>query len=135
MATPQPISTDPLNSPDHSLLHRQIAADTSAPVKSIEIGSSGNIIGATPLFQTINPNNILYNGDFEDWAAGASASPDAWTAEGDSIAVAAETTTKKLGTYSAKITRSGTNCDLYQYAHGDENTIGDFMDSIIIKTE
>ncbi len=46
MSTIQPQSTDPLNSPDHSLLHRQIAADTSAPVKSIEVLADGTTIEA-----------------------------------------------------------------------------------------
>jgi len=41
MATPQPNSTDKLNSPDHSLMHRQIAADTAAAVKSIEVLADG----------------------------------------------------------------------------------------------
>jgi len=44
--TEQPQSTDKLNSPDHSLLHRQIAADASAPVESLAIDSDG-VTGTT----------------------------------------------------------------------------------------
>lgn len=43
MAISQPISTDPLNSPDHSALHRIIAADTTAAVKAIAVDSSNNV--------------------------------------------------------------------------------------------
>jgi len=110
MATAQPIAGDFLDSPDHSLLHRQIASDTSAPVKSLEIGASGDIIGAIPLFQTINPANLLYNGDFECWSGGTSSAPDGWSLTGASATVAQEGATIKLGTYSAKVTRSGTDC-------------------------
>ena len=41
MAVAQPVSTDYLNSPDHSALHRIIAADTSAPTESISVDSNG----------------------------------------------------------------------------------------------
>jgi len=48
MAISQPLETDKLNSPDHSALHRIIAADTSAAVKSIAVDSNGNVgIGTT----------------------------------------------------------------------------------------
>jgi len=43
MAIQQPISTDPLNSPDHSLSHRVFANDSSAPVQSIVVNASGNV--------------------------------------------------------------------------------------------
>ena len=41
MAISQPISTDPLNAPDHSLSHRVIANDSAAPNQSIVVDSSG----------------------------------------------------------------------------------------------
>jgi hypothetical protein len=43
MAISQPITTDKLNSPDHSLMHRQIATDPSAAVKSMCVDSAGNV--------------------------------------------------------------------------------------------
>lgn len=43
MAISQPIASDPLNSPDHSLQHRIIASDPAAPVKSLVVGSAGQI--------------------------------------------------------------------------------------------
>ena len=46
--------------------------------------------------------NLLENGDFESWSSGASAAPDGWTIEAGTIA--RESTTKKRGTYSLKIT-------------------------------
>jgi len=44
MATQQPIGTDKLNSPDHSLSHRVIANDNAAPVESIVVDASGNVL-------------------------------------------------------------------------------------------
>src|SRR3990167_9508900 len=46
MAIAQPLSTDFLNSPDHSVLHRIIAADTDATVKSIQVSTTQTIISA-----------------------------------------------------------------------------------------
>ena len=42
MSIEQPISTNKLNSPDHSLLHRIIASDASAPAESLTVDSSGS---------------------------------------------------------------------------------------------
>lgn len=44
MAYLLPISTDPLNSPDHSLLHRIITVDSAATEQSLKIDSSSNAI-------------------------------------------------------------------------------------------
>ena len=41
MAIEQPQSTDKLNSPDHSLMHRIIAVDVAAPVQSLVVDSGG----------------------------------------------------------------------------------------------
>jgi hypothetical protein len=41
MAISQPVATDKLNSPDHSLMHRQIATDPSTPVQSLTIDATG----------------------------------------------------------------------------------------------
>jgi hypothetical protein len=54
---------------------------------------------------TVNPTNLLTNGDFERWSAGASAAPDGWTLAGGTIA--REGTIIKLGTYSAKNSDDG----------------------------
>ncbi len=52
MAISQPGATDILNSPDHSLLHRIIAADVVAAVKSLVVDVNGNIGVATETFGT-----------------------------------------------------------------------------------
>jgi hypothetical protein len=43
MAIQQPISSDTLNSPDHSLSHRVFANDNTAPVQSVIVDSAGNV--------------------------------------------------------------------------------------------
>jgi hypothetical protein len=73
-------------------------------------GPQGNVKGDG----TENPTNLLSNGDFEAWSAGASAAPDGWTLAGAGASVAREETIIKLGTYSVKITRAGANASLYQ---------------------
>jgi hypothetical protein len=62
---------------------------------------------------SINPTNLLTNGDFEVWSAGASAAPDGWTVSGGSVA--REGTIKKISTYSVKLTNTGNY--LYQDVH------------------
>lgn len=52
MAIEQPTSTDTLDSPDHSLLHRIIAADVAAPVKSLIVDANANIGFSTETFGT-----------------------------------------------------------------------------------
>ena len=49
MAISQPISTDQLNSPDHSLMHRQIATDPSAGAQSITVNSASIVAFTNPL--------------------------------------------------------------------------------------
>ncbi len=116
MSTIQPQSTDPLNAPDHSLVHRQIAADTSAPVKSIDLDANGAMQGGTPLFQNLNPTNLLTNGDFENWTAGTSSAPDGWGELGGTVA--RETSIIKLGTYSMKLTNTlSANAYVAQYLY------------------
>jgi hypothetical protein len=41
MPIAQPVSTDPLSAPDHSALHRIIAADPTGPAKTIQVDSAG----------------------------------------------------------------------------------------------
>jgi len=66
---------------------------------------------------SINPTNLLSNGDFEDWSAGAAAAPDGWTTFGGGLSIAREASIIKLGTYSAKLTRGGNNCVIIQAIH------------------
>lgn len=58
-----------------------------------------------------NPTNLLVNGNFELWNAGATSAPNGWILNDG--AVAREATIIRFGTYSAKLTRSGTDCFLY----------------------
>jgi hypothetical protein len=69
---------------------------------------------------TVNPTNLLSNGDFESWLAGTDVAPDGWTltGAGSSVARGATTPSPKLGTYYAELTRAGTNCFLSQAVHG-----------------
>ena len=56
---------------------------------------------------------LIDNGNFEDWSAGTTVAPDSWTLVGSNATVASDTMSK-LGTYSAKMTRVGTDCYLLQ---------------------
>lgn len=59
---------------------------------------------------SVNPTNLLPNGDFESWSAGASAAADGWTLiPGRTSAIAREASIVKLGAYSAKLTRATTD--------------------------
>jgi hypothetical protein len=60
---------------------------------------------------SVNPTQLLSNGDFENWSAGTSVAPDGWTLNGGG-AIAREASTIKLGTYSAKFT--GTSGSIQQ---------------------
>ena len=57
--------------------------------------------------------NVLTNPSFETWSGGVNAAPDGWTLAGAGAAVAREGTIIKVGTYSAKLTRNGSDCYLY----------------------
>lgn len=59
-------------------------------------------------------NNLLKNGSFESWSAGAAVAPDGWTLAGAGAAIARGTTIIRFGEYSAKINRNGNDCNLYQ---------------------
>lgn len=66
----------------------------------------------------ISNQNLLDWSSMEDWVDGASAAPTGHTLSGASAAVARESTIVKIGTYSAKVTRSGADASLY-YDHPD----------------
>lgn len=68
-----------------------------------------------------NPTNLLSNGNFEAWSAGAAAAPDGWSLSGGSAAVAREATIIKRGTYSVKLTRNGGDCQINQIFGGYED--------------
>ncbi len=53
--------------------------------------------------------NLLTNGDFE-----AGDPPTGWTLEGAGATFSRSTTQVKIGTYSGKLIRSGTDCDIYE---------------------
>lgn len=67
----------------------------------------------TSTILNINPSNLLYNGNFEDWYAGTTVAPTGWLFGGAGGTIA-RTTGKKIGTYAAYFTRVGTDCFLYQ---------------------
>lgn len=87
---------------------------STPPVKGDTIQFDGTNWVIVPA-GTINPTNLLQNGDFESWSVGTSVAPDGWTQNGG--ASAQESTIIKLGTYSYKLTRSGSNAYLYQNIH------------------
>lgn len=66
----------------------------------------------------VSPRNLLEWSNMEDWVDGASAAPTNHTLTGASATVARESTIVKQGTYSARVTRVGTDCTLY-YDHPD----------------
>jgi hypothetical protein len=75
-------------------------------------GSTWGLLDFVKNDGTVNQNNLLYNGDFENWSAGTAAAPDGWTL--DNGAVAREASIINLGTYSAKLTKSAANANFYQ---------------------
>lgn len=60
-------------------------------------------------YQEDRPCSLVENWGFEDWSAGAASAPDGWTLDAGSVA---RSTTHYMGTYSAALTRSGTNAYL-----------------------
>ena len=64
-------------------------------------------------------NNLFKGGSVESWSAGASAAPDGWVLAGAGAAVAREGTIIKHGLFSAKLTRSGTDCRLTRDCYVD----------------
>jgi len=89
MAISQPKASDKLNAPDHALLHRIIAADSSAPVKSLIVDSLGRVgIGtetpnvALEVVGAISASGIISGSNINDsnWNDAYSKRVDSWTA-------------------------------------------------------
>lgn len=64
----------------------------------------------------VNGQLIPVNWYFRDWALGAALAPDGWTLAGAAGTIARDDTAAKtgVGTYSAEVTRAGTDTRLYQ---------------------
>ena len=94
-------------SADEDKIHFKTAGTERMVLDSNGLGGS--------CFTNINPTNLITNGDFELWSAGANAVPDGWTLAGSGT-ITREASTIKLGTYSAKLT-SATMIGIYEYIH------------------
>jgi len=104
-------------------LNGTVGVTTPAVGAFTTLSATGNVTLSTHLVGgdgTTNPTNLLTNGNFELWSAGTSSAPDGWTLGGASASVAREGTIIKTGTYSAALTRSGTDCYIYQQIHAEK---------------
>ena len=111
MAIQQPIGSDTLNSPSHSLSHRVFANDSEAPVKSVVVDSTGEVgIG------TETPNSTLHTNGSVSYAYVAKTANYVLTASDYQIECTANSFTITLPTavgitgrvYSIKNTGTGT---------------------------
>lgn len=103
------------------------AGDVEAALQELSLASwlIGRLEAASAQKWDQQFNNMLKNGSFESWSAGAAAAPDAWTLLGAGASVAREATIIRFGEYSAKVTRGGADCYIYQLLFGidaDTNT-------------
>jgi len=95
-----------------------VNSDGNVGIGTTESGAKLEVNGNIKWDATnMSPTNLLSNGDFELWTAGTSVAPDGWTLEGGGFGSARESSIIKLGTYSAKITRAGSDGDLRQSIH------------------
>lgn len=72
----------------------------------------------------------LVNRNMEAWGDGTSSAPDGWTLAGAAATIAREGATIQQGTYSAAVTRAGTDCTLSQSVHATEG-IAYWQDDIV----
>lgn len=79
----------------------------SCRAKAIDANNQEWSAGDTPC------ENILDNWSVEDWTGGTSVAPDGWVLAGTGATIARESTIKKVGDYSAKITYGSGNLELY----------------------
>lgn len=108
-----PIAGDTLNNPSHSTQHTAENDEITAVETALGV-NLGNVVLSNG---TVNPTNLLSNGNFESWSEGTSAGPDGWILSGTGAAVAQEATIIKIGTYSVKLTKGSASSHVYQEAH------------------
>lgn len=68
-----------------------------------------------------HPQNLLLNGNFEYWYAGASSAPDGWALNAITVA---RSSTKKFGNYACQITGDG--ADAYHYVWQELSNYADY---------
>jgi hypothetical protein len=97
-----------------------VGIGTSNPATTLDVNGSATIRGPLTITSPVNwvasgmnPVNLIVNGGFENWTAGASALPDGWTYYSPAVSVAREGTIKKMGAYSLKVTRAGSDVGIY----------------------
>ena len=76
-------------------------------------------IAGTLTVGSVGIQNLLDNGDFEDWSGGAAVAPDSWTLGGGG-SVAREGAIIKLGTFSSAVTSDADGNQLYQAVHAEK---------------
>ncbi len=120
VAVPEWESGDPL--PDHHDDHENAGADEiSVAGLSGLLADDQHVLDTEVLAVAIpNSTNFLLNGDFEEWVSGTAVAPGGWIKSGAGSTIARESTIVKLGTYSTKLTRVGTDCNIYQNLVGQE---------------
>jgi hypothetical protein len=80
--------------------------------------AQASLVTATDVQSFVGSRNVVLNGDFDDWSAGAAAAPDQWTLNGAGATVArtgpaeADTFSFGAGKYATKVTRVGNDCNL-----------------------
>ncbi len=89
--------------------------------------NGANLAGTA--YQSQSFQNLLQNGNFEFWYAGTAVAPTGWTLAGAGATIAREATIIKTKSYSAKLTRSGADTNIYQtftntYYKGRPVTVG-----------
>ena len=78
--------------------------------KNIKEGLWEYFHGDIDVTSNVNTNDLLSNGDFENWSAGASAAPDGWLSPQISTETSArEASIIRLGTYSYKLTNTASS--------------------------
>lgn len=107
------------NISDLQITNAKVADVSGAKFTNLNATPSG--AGSLPIanldsFSTVNPTNLLSNGDFENWSAGTSAAPDGWTAIVN-LDIDREATIIKLGTYSARIKTTSGGSGINQTIH------------------
>jgi len=73
---------------------------------------------------SVNPTNLVLNGDFENWSAGTSVAPDSWSlfANDPPGSVAKNISVVKIGTSSVAVTSAGVHTALGQGISAEKGT-------------